>query len=184
MSGRRTDFFISHAGREPPRRVRRLPGLSGGGSLSRHRRPHCGLRRDPRASPAPQLLGRTHVGGTTLAPTTACAFHGVPEGDLRDTLPAGLTMMVVIVSRPGDPLPVRAFVSVDAWQQQCCGESSAWVRKFTGTGTEQGRERAGSPRYWSWSGRTQLHTRRTTTVPLTSSIPSSSCTAWSDQSAL
>jgi hypothetical protein len=32
--------------------------------------------------------------------------------------------MVVIVSRPGDPLPVRAFVWVDSWQQQCCGEGS------------------------------------------------------------
>jgi hypothetical protein len=31
--------------------------------------------------------------------------------------------MVVIVSRLGDPLLVRAFVWVDAWQQQCCGET-------------------------------------------------------------
>ena len=44
------------------------------------------------------------------------------EGGLRDTLPAGLTTVVVIVSRLGDPLPVRAFVWVDSWQQQCCGE--------------------------------------------------------------
>ncbi len=30
--------------------------------------------------------------------------------------------MVVIVRRLGDPLPGRAFVWVDSWQQQCCGE--------------------------------------------------------------